>query len=56
VNTASRMESHGLPGEIQLTARTAERLSDGFRTRPRGSIEIKGMGSMETFLLEEVEV
>ena len=52
VNTASRMESHGLPGAIQITARTAERLQDGFLTRPRGVIEIKGMGAMETFLLE----
>jgi adenylate cyclase len=56
VNTASRMESHGLSGAIQITARTAERLSGVFRASPRGSIEIKGMGSMETFLLEEVEV
>jgi guanylate cyclase len=55
VNVASRMESHGIPGEIQITARTAERLAGSFDIRPRGLVEIKGMGSMETFLLVGVE-
>jgi guanylate cyclase len=53
VNTASRMESHGLPGEIQLTARAATALGPGFSVRPRGTIPVKGKGPMETFLLDE---
>jgi len=51
VNTASRMESHGSPGEIQLTARAAEALDGAFELRPRGTIDVKGKGPMETFLL-----
>jgi adenylate cyclase len=51
VNTASRMESHGLPGEIQVTERTCERLRDRFELRPRGTIEVKGKGPMTTYLL-----
>jgi len=51
VNTASRMESHGVPGEIQLSARTASALGDAFEIRPRGVIDVKGKGPMETFLL-----
>jgi adenylate cyclase len=51
VNTASRMESHGLPGEIQVTERTYERLRDRFELRPRGTIEVKGKGPMVTYLL-----
>jgi adenylate cyclase len=51
VNTASRMESHGIPGEIQVTARCAAALGDAFELQPRGPIEVKGKGMMETFLL-----
>jgi adenylate cyclase len=51
VNTASRMESHGLPGEIQVTERTYERLRERFELRPRGTIEVKGKGPMTTYLL-----
>jgi adenylate cyclase len=54
VNTASRMESHGVPGGIQVTARTAAALGPGFLLRPRGTIEVKGKGPMETFLLDGV--
>ena len=51
VNTASRMESQGLPGEIQVTARAMERLRDRFALMPRGRVEVKGKGPMETYLL-----
>jgi adenylate cyclase len=51
VNTASRMESHGLPGEIQVTERVHRRLRDRFELRPRGRVEIKGKGPMDTYLL-----
>jgi guanylate cyclase len=52
VNTASRMESHGLPGEIQVTDRVAAALGDGFALRPRGPSDVKGKGTMTTFLLD----
>ena len=51
VNTASRMESHGTPGEIQITRATYELLKDEFVCRPRGTILVKGKGPMETWYL-----
>jgi len=51
VNTASRMESHGLSGSIQVTERAYKMLADGFEFEARGSIEVKGKGSLSTFLL-----
>ncbi|MDP9269397.1 MAG: adenylate/guanylate cyclase domain-containing protein [Chloroflexota bacterium] len=51
VNTASRMESHGLPGSIQVTERAYERLRDRYELRRRGTIEVKGKGPMTTYLL-----
>jgi adenylate cyclase len=51
VNTASRMESHGTAGEIQITRATYELLKDEFVCRPRGTILVKGKGLMETWYL-----
>ncbi|MGH6674401.1 MAG: adenylate/guanylate cyclase domain-containing protein [Xanthobacteraceae bacterium] len=51
VNTASRMESHSLPGRIQLSAATRAVLGDRFDIERRGLIEVKGKGIMETFFL-----
>jgi adenylate cyclase len=51
VNTASRMESHGSPGEIQMTRATYELLKDEFECRQRGTIEVKGKGHVETWYL-----
>lgn len=51
VNTASRMEQQGIPGRIQLSAATHRLLDGEFRCEPRGVIEIKGMGQMETWFL-----
>lgn len=51
VNTASRMESHAPPGAIQVTERTYRRLADRYRFERRGDVEIKGKGSMTTYLL-----
>jgi class 3 adenylate cyclase len=53
VNLASRLESHGLPGEIQVTAEVREALGDGFVFEPRGPIEVKGVGILETWLLKK---
>ncbi len=52
VNTASRMESHGLPGTIQVTQATYELLRDRYRFEKRGPIQIKGKGEMITYLLQ----
>jgi adenylate cyclase len=51
VNTASRMESHGAPGCIQITRETYELIKDNFVCEPRGKIQVKGKGEMETWFL-----
>jgi class 3 adenylate cyclase len=51
VNTASRMESHGLPGCIQVSAATYERLKEEFLFEERSPIQVKGKGEMTTYLL-----
>jgi class 3 adenylate cyclase len=51
VNTASRMESHGLPGQIQVCPATYERLRDRYLFDERGEVQIKGKGVMATYLL-----
>jgi class 3 adenylate cyclase len=51
VNTASRMESHGVAGCIQVTERTYQRLRDGYRFQRRGPIQVRGMGEMVTYFL-----
>lgn len=52
VNTASRMESHGLPGRIQVSIYSYELLQEKYEFEERGSIEIKGKGEMQTYLLK----
>ena len=52
VNTASRMESHGIPGEIQVTQTTYDLLRDSYRFENRGIIRIKGKGPMQVYLLK----
>ncbi len=51
VNTAARMESHGVPGRIQITAATHELIKDQFSCEPRGPIEVKGKEAMETWFV-----
>jgi class 3 adenylate cyclase len=51
VNVASRMESEGLPGEIQISEETQQRLAKRYRTTPRGKIDIKGHRPRMTYLL-----
>ncbi|ULT91194.1 hypothetical protein L3Y34_009061 [Caenorhabditis briggsae] len=54
VNTASRMESNGKPGQIHVTAEANRMLTQvvgGFKTESRGEVIIKGKGVMETFWL-----
>jgi guanylate cyclase len=52
VNTAARMESHGIPGAIQVTEDVYETLRDRYSFTPRGPVQIRGKGEMTTYLLE----
>jgi guanylate cyclase len=51
VNTASRMESHGTTGQIQITRATKELLGEEFVCELRGTIPVKGKGEMEVWYL-----
>ena len=51
VNTASRMESNGEPGRIHVSEEARRLMGDKFKFEPRGTIEIKGKGKMETYFL-----
>jgi adenylate cyclase len=52
VNTASRMESHGIGGQIQVSHATYKLLKDKYILKKRGMIEIKGKGRMMTYFLQ----
>jgi adenylate cyclase len=54
VNVASRMESSGVPGRIQVAPSTYALLRDAFSFEQREPIEVKGLGPMTTYLLTEV--
>jgi len=51
VNMASRMESLGIPGRVQVTHAMAERLRGMFEIEPRGLIDVKGKGPTPTYFL-----
>ncbi len=51
VNTASRMESHGVAGRVQITDATWSRLGEPFLFEERGSVQLKGMGDIRTWFL-----
>jgi guanylate cyclase len=46
------MESHGIPGRIQITEATRDLLEDDFVCTPRGIVEVKGKGEMATWFLD----
>ena len=48
---ASRMESSGLANQIQVSSQTHDRLEGQYRLEPRGKIEVKGKGQLETHIL-----
>ena len=54
VNVASRMESLGLPGKVQISETTYDlvKLVKDLKYHPRGKIEVKGKGKMSTWLLD----
>ncbi len=51
VNTASRMESQGVPGQIQISQATYELIKDDYVCESRGTILIKGKGDMDLWLV-----
>ena len=51
VTIASRMQAHGLPGEIQVTRAVREALDGRYEFAERGTIDVKGVGEMQTWLL-----
>ena len=51
VNTASRLESHGSSGRVHVSDTVFQRLKDRFTFEPRGKIELKGRGPMNTYFL-----
>jgi adenylate cyclase len=51
VNVASRMESHGVAGRVQVSDAVRDALQAGYRFEERGSIDIKGVGEMHTWFL-----
>ena len=51
VNTASRMESSGEPGKIQISASARELLNENYEVAERGTIEVKGKGPMATYFV-----
>jgi class 3 adenylate cyclase len=51
VNVASRLESHGVAGRIQVSDVTAAALAGRYELEPRGTIELRGRGPMLAFLL-----
>jgi adenylate cyclase len=55
VNIASRMESHGLGGAVQITQTTYELIKDDFVCEPRGTVHVKGKGEMEVWLVKSVK-
>lgn len=52
VNTASRMESHGIGGKIQVTHAVFKALKNKYILEQRGEIEIKGKGKLMTYWLQ----
>ena len=52
VNTASRMESFGTPGRIQITEATRDLVAEEFVCEPAGIVEVKGKGAMHVWFLE----
>jgi adenylate cyclase len=56
VNLASRMESHGIPDAIQVTRPIFEKLQGRYPFQARGSIDVKGKGSVETWVLHGKDV
>ena len=53
VNIASRMESLGEPGRVHISESLANALAGKFSFTDRGMIDVKGVGAMRTFFLDD---
>jgi class 3 adenylate cyclase len=53
VNTASRMESHGMAGLIQITESTRRHLDGRYLLTERGTVDVKGKGATDVYLLND---
>ena len=51
MNTASRLESHGVPDRVHVSDAVFQRLQGRFTFEARGAIELKGSGPMNTYFL-----
>ncbi len=56
VNIASRMESHGSPGQINISSKTYELVKDRFNCTARGKLDVKGLGEVEMYFVEGVRI
>lgn len=54
VNVASRLEAYSLPNRIHVSQDSARHLGGRFALEPRGSIDVKGKGKLETFFLSRI--
>ncbi|MEH2253649.1 adenylate/guanylate cyclase domain-containing protein [Nostoc sp.] len=54
VNIASRMESHGIAGSIQVCETSYQLLKDKYLLEKRGLIQVKGKGEMMTYILKKI--
>jgi len=54
VNTASRMESAGIPGRVNISREYRAHLPESAECEPRGLIAVKGKGDVEMFFLEHL--
>lgn len=55
VNIASRMESNGQPGKINISATTFDLVQTHFHCTPRGKMEVKGKGKMDMYFVDSVK-
>ncbi|EMJ60786.1 MULTISPECIES: adenylate/guanylate cyclase domain-containing protein [Leptospira] len=55
VNTASRMESSGIPGEVNISSETYEKIKDFFVCEHRGKIKAKNKGEIDMYLVKKIK-
>ncbi len=55
VNTASRMESSGIPGQVNISGDTYELIKDHFVCKHRGKIQAKNKGEIDMYIVEDAK-